>query len=181
MQISQVSVRKTKAPSPKPTKMPWHVAQIPIPPPFSGKGTSCRRAPSIKANQDITPDPGREVDLGLKVELDAHRERGVSEVSLVVDGSLEKVPCERVVWVSVRKGWWHEEGERQTTPSEGTSLPTELFGLPERPGMGRWWCWIDASLLSLPPEELARRGLPLLVASAGLSYEGAVGFTLEVG
>lgn len=128
MQISQVSVRKTKAQSPKPTKMPWHVAHIPMPPLFSGKGTSCRRAPSIKANQDITPDPGREVDFGLKVELDAHRERGISEIAFVVDGSFEKVSCERVVCVSVRKGWWHDEGGRKQRRVRGLLYQRSCLG-----------------------------------------------------
>lgn len=49
----------------------------------------------VQADQDVTADPGREVDLGLEVELDAHRERGVPEVALIVDGALEEVSCGR--------------------------------------------------------------------------------------
>lgn len=93
MQTSQVSVKKATAFSPISRTMPWHVIQIPIPPPpppGPGKEKTCLCDPLIKPNQDITPDPGREVHLGLEVELDAHRERGVLEVAVGVDGSLEK-------------------------------------------------------------------------------------------
>lgn len=47
----------------------------------------------IKTNEDVTPDAGREVDLGLEVELDTDGQRGGLEVAVVVDGPLEEVTC----------------------------------------------------------------------------------------
>lgn len=96
MQISQVTVKKTTTASfPRSRTMPWHAVQTPMPsaPGKEEIGKTCLRDPLIKPNQDVTPDSGGEVHLCLEVELDPNRKRGVLEVAVAVDRSLEQVAC----------------------------------------------------------------------------------------
>lgn len=129
---------------------------------------TCRFDPLIKTNKDITPDSGREVDLSFEVEFDANCKRGVLEVAVGVDWSPEEVSYRHVSRCD-------ESGKGKTTGY----LPTEVFGVPERPGMGRWlawWPWAAwcTSLLSLSSSPGPREFRDEL----GLSTGAAVDLTL---
>lgn len=50
---------------------------------------------SVKPNDDVTTDPGGEVDLSLKIKLDTDHEGGVLEIAIVVDGALKQVSLGR--------------------------------------------------------------------------------------
>jgi hypothetical protein len=43
----------------------------------------------VETNNDITLDAGSQVNLGLKIELDAKEQRGITKLAIVVGGTLE--------------------------------------------------------------------------------------------
>lgn len=53
----------------------------------------------VQADGDVTTDAGRQVDLGLEVELDADEQSGVLLLALSVDSALEELAC----WVHVHQ------------------------------------------------------------------------------
>lgn len=90
MQKSKVSVNKANADSPQWSITPRHIVQIPICA-LPERGKIFLWEVSIKPNQNVAPDPRREVHLRFKVKLDSNRKRRVLELSVLVDGSFEEI------------------------------------------------------------------------------------------
>jgi hypothetical protein len=47
----------------------------------------------VKTNNNITLDTGSQVNLGLKIKLDAEQERGILEAAVLVGGTLQELAC----------------------------------------------------------------------------------------
>lgn len=47
----------------------------------------------VKTNDNVTLNTGSQVNLGLKIKLDAEEERGISEAAVLVGGTLQEVAC----------------------------------------------------------------------------------------